>query len=198
MLPSSAGGNGLFSPGNGAGGEIKLDQARRNTASARPDCRHLLFIPLIIVILDQILKTVMVQWIGPQSDTHRWELAGRLLAFEYLENRGAAFGILPGKTELLTAISIMLSGFGIAMMWRELNKHPLTAVAIGMVVGGAIGNVIDRIRLGYVVDFIAVGVWPKFNLADAAITVGVVLLLWSAIDDERAAMPGNQGVKTDG
>lgn len=169
-----------------------------NSAGFHPRPWLLVLIPVVIVVLDQLLKAVMVQWIGPQSSVHRWELAGRFLAFEYLENRGAAFGIMPDQTELLTALSIALTVFGIAVMWREARAHPLTALAIGMVVGGAVGNIIDRIRLGYVVDFIAVGIWPKFNLADAMITVGVVLLLWSAIDDERAATPENQGVKTDG
>lgn len=174
------------------------DAPGRNSASSHPSPRLLFLIPVVIVMLDQLLKAVMVQWIGPGSTVHRWELAGRFLAFEYLENRGAAFGIMPSQTDLLTAMSIVIAGFGMVLMWREASTHPFTAIAIGMVVGGAIGNIIDRIRLGYVVDFIAVGEWPKFNLADAMITAGIVLLLWSALNDERSAARGNQGVKTDG
>lgn len=161
------------------------DAPGRRSPSTRPKFPLLASLPILIVVLDQLLKAVMVQWLGPESTLHRWELAGSFLAFEYLENRGAAFGILPNQTELLTVLSIGIAVAGIALMWRESRAHPFMVIAIGMVVGGAVGNIIDRIRLGYVVDFIAVGVWPKFNLADAMITMGVLLLLGSTVQEER-------------
>jgi signal peptidase II len=172
------------------------DAPRRRSASTRPKFPLLVLLPILIVVLDQMLKVVMVRWIGPESTPHRWELAGSFLAFEYLENRGAAFGIFPNQTEMLTVLSTGIAAAGIALMWRESRAHPFMAIAIGMVVGGAIGNIIDRIRLGYVVDFIAVGVWPKFNLADATITMGVVLLLWSTVQEERRDTRSNQGINT--
>lgn len=172
------------------------DAPGRRFASNRPRFPLLVLLPILIVALDQLLKTVMVQWLGPESVLHRWELAGSFLAFEYLENRGAAFGILPNQTELLTVLSIGIAIAGIALMWRESRAHPLMAIAIGMVVGGAAGNIIDRIRLGYVVDFIAVGVWPKFNLADAMITIGVLILLWSTVQEELRDTRSNQGINT--
>jgi signal peptidase II len=158
----------------------------------RIDRRLLVGLPVVIVILDQLLKILFSSWLGPEAETHRWELAGNALAFEYVENRGAAFGILPEQTGLLTALSILIAGFGVTLMWREAKSHPITAIAIGMVVGGAIGNIVDRVRLGYVVDFIAVGTWPKFNLADSMITIGVLLLIWSSIRDERSVQSGNR------
>jgi signal peptidase II len=173
------------------------DTPRRRSVSLHPKFSLLVLLPILIVVLDQLLKAVMVQWIGPESTLNRWELAGRFLAFEYLENRGAAFGILPNQTELLTVLSIGIAATGIPVMWRESRAHPSMAIAIGMVIGGAIGNIIDRIRLGYVVDFIAVGVWPKFNLADAMITMGVLLLLWSTVQEERRDTRSNQGINTD-
>jgi len=151
------------------------------------DRRLLVLIPLTIVLLDQVLKLLITAWLGPDASSHRWELAGDFLAFAYVENRGAAFGILPEQTGLLTAISILISGFGLTLMWREAREHPVTALAIGLVVGGALGNIVDRIRLGYVVDFVAVGEWPRFNLADSMVTIGVILLLWSSLNDERTA-----------
>lgn len=154
-------------------------------ASRRLDRRLLLLLPVAIVVLDQLTKAVISDWLGPGAGAHRWEMAGRALAFEYLENRGAAFGILPEQTGLLAALSILISGFGLVVMWREARHHPLTAIAIGMIVGGAVGNIVDRLRLGYVVDFVAVGTWPKFNLADSMISIGVVVLIASSINDER-------------
>lgn len=153
-----------------------------------PSYRYLLWLlPVTIIVFDQIVKEVMVAWLGPQADSHRWELVGDLIAFQYLENTGAAFGMLPDQTGLLAAISIVIivaCGF---LIWRDFKHHPLGALAIAMVAGGAIGNMIDRIRLGYVVDYVAVGGFPKFNIADSAITIGIVLLLWSVVRDERAA-----------
>lgn len=151
------------------------------------DRRLLMLIPATIVLLDQALKLLMTAWIGPDASSHRWELAGNVLAFAYVENRGAAFGIMPEQTGLLTAVSILISGFGLTLMWREAETHPRTALAIGLVVGGALGNIVDRLRLGYVVDFVAVGSWPRFNLADSMVTIGVILLIWSSLNDERTA-----------
>jgi lipoprotein signal peptidase len=64
-----------------------------------------------------------------------------------------------------------------------LAFHYAVVVSLGLLLGGAFGNLIDRIRLGYVVDFVAVGVWPKFNVADSAITVGVALLALQLMTD---------------
>ena len=62
---------------------------------------------------------------------------------------------------------------------------PALAASLGLLAGGALGNLIDRLRLGHVVDFVAVGVWPKFNVADAAVSLGVLLLVWHGLSEER-------------
>lgn len=151
------------------------------------DRRWIYAVPVVIIVLDQILKRIISSWLGPGADTHRWELFGNAVAFEYVENRGAAFGILPEQTEILTVVSIAISIFAVVVMHREMSQHPLSALAIGMIVGGAVGNIIDRIWHGFVVDFVAVGAWPRFNLADSMITIGIVLLLVSSFRDERSA-----------
>lgn len=152
-----------------------------------PSARGRVFlIPLVIVALDQVLKSVMTGWLGPDARFHRHDLIGDSVAFQYVENRGAAFGILPEQTGLLTAIAIVIVVFAVGVMWKESRSNLLATVAIGMVVGGALGNIVDRLRLGYVVDFIAVGQFPKFNLADSMVTIGVVLLLLASFREERA------------
>lgn len=133
--------------------------------------------PLGIIVLDQLLKVLMVAWIGPDAEHHRVDVLGEQIGFEYVENTGAAFGILTSATGALAGISLLIAAGGVFMLWREHRRDPLATLAIGMVVGGALGNVIDRIFRGYVVDFVAVGGFPRFNLADSAITVGVLLLL---------------------
>ncbi|HVL25732.1 MAG TPA: signal peptidase II [Thermomicrobiales bacterium] len=145
------------------------------------DRRLLYLLPAVVLLADQLLKLVMIAWIGRGAETHRWELAGRLVAFEYVENYGAAFGILPGQTALLTVVAVAITIGCVLLMRREAQSHPVAAIAIGLIVGGALGNLLDRVRLGYVVDFIAIGIWPKFNLADTMISIGIVLMLWSGM-----------------
>lgn len=142
-------------------------------------------VPAVLIVIDQLLKIVFVSWIGPNADQHRIDLIGDFLAFEYVENRGAAFGIMNSATEALAAVSLLIAGGGLVMLWREHRERPVAALAIALVVGGAIGNVIDRMYRGYVVDFMAVGAFPRFNLADAAISIGVLLLLVAMVREDR-------------
>jgi signal peptidase II len=142
-------------------------------------------LPAALIVFDQLLKVAIVAWIGPDANRQRVEIAGDVLAFEYVENTGAAFGIMPSATGALAVVSLLIAAGGIFMLWKEHRSNPLAAFAIALVVGGAIGNVIDRIYRGYVVDFLAVGAFPRFNLADSAITIGVVLLLVAMMRDGR-------------
>ncbi|MCO5219865.1 MAG: signal peptidase II [Thermomicrobiales bacterium] len=145
--------------------------------------RFLWLVSLIlgIALLDQLLKRAMIRLIGPDADQHRVEVLGRLFAFEYLENRGAAFGLFQSATALFAAVAIIAIGVGLFFVWRFAGRDLPMAVAICLIVGGAMGNAVDRIVRGYVVDYVAVGRFWKFNLADACISVGAVLLfilLW--------------------
>lgn len=146
-----------------------------------------LAIILGLLVVDQVSKAVIHQWIGPSASDHRKELIGPIVALEYVENSGAAFGVLPSQASILAIASIAIVALGLAMIWREAGSDPWVAVAIALVVGGAVGNIVDRIRLGYVVDFIAIGVWPKFNVADSAVTVGVLLIVWRMFVGQPAA-----------
>lgn len=136
-----------------------------------------------IALFDQIVKSAIVSWIGPDQPFQRWELAGRLVAFEYVENAGAAFGMLAGRVWLLSLLALVVALAFLILFWRDLPRSVLLRTSVGLVLGGAIGNLLDRVRLGYVVDFVAIGVWPKFNIADSAITIGLALLAFSAFLD---------------
>lgn len=138
---------------------------------------------LVVVLVDQSVKRWMVEWIGPGNDSHRVEMLGSLVAFEYLENRGAAFGLFAQSTLILAVISVVIIGIGIGSLIHFARHEFWLAASIALILGGAIGNAIDRFVRGFVVDFIAIGSFWKFNLADSAITLGVVfsfLLLWQA------------------
>jgi signal peptidase II len=134
-----------------------------------------------------MVKWVMTAWIGPDASAHRIDLIGSFLAFEYVQNSGAAFGILAGQPLLLAVFAVLASGLFIGMMRSTLRRHPLVPIAVGLVLGGALGNLLDRLRLGYVVDFIAVDRFPRFNVADSAITIGLLLMAWTALREEDSA-----------
>ena len=141
----------------------------------------ILVVILSVVVLDQIAKSVIVEWIGPDAPERRADVIGTWVAFEYVENTGAAFGILRGQTWLLSILALLVATGFVAMFWSHLPTDRLLRLSVALVIGGAIGNLIDRVRLGYVVDFMAVGAWPRFNVADSAITIGIVLLAWTVL-----------------
>lgn len=140
------------------------------------------------LVIDQGSKALVVQWFGPASERHHLALLGSLLAIEYVENTGAAFGILKGRTWLLSAAALGIVGWFVFVYGRMLPESRILQCAVGLILGGAVGNLIDRLRMGYVVDFIAVGPWPRFNAADSAITVGLLLLFVTLWRDESNGM----------
>jgi len=102
------------------------------------------------------------------------------LYFSYVQNTGAAFGMLRGQQ----TVFIICSALIIVWIAREFLVEPglsaWTRWGYALVLGGAAGNLIDRVRFGHVIDFIDLRVWPVFNVGDSAITVGVALLVWHA------------------
>lgn len=144
-------------------------------------------IALVVASADQGSKVAIGAAIGPRAPTSSIDVVGPWLTLEYAENRGVAFGLLAGIGPVLSWV-IMLIVVGLLVHFAQ-TKQPARweVVGIGLVAGGAIGNLIDRLRLGYVVDFIAVGRWPNFNVADSAITIGVTLLLWGHLAAGRHA-----------
>lgn len=135
-----------------------------------------LLVAIVVTALDQGTKVLVVGALGPGQPRHRSEVVPGLIDLHYVENRGAAFGILRGAGDLLAFLALAVLVFLVVAYRRIASSSPLGAVGIGLIGGGAIGNLLDRLRLGYVVDFVAIGPWPNFNLADSAITVGVLLL----------------------
>jgi signal peptidase II len=97
--------------------------------------------------------------------------------FTYILNKGAAFGILENQRWFFLFIAIAL--FILYFIFRKrLPSHPLVTCGVGLLLGGALGNALDRFFQGAVTDFFDLRVWPVFNIADMGIVVGVCLLLW--------------------
>lgn len=142
---------------------------------------------LAVVVMDQVTKALVRRDL-PLYETH--EIIPGLLALVHGRNRGMAFGFLSGGGLPAQAAVLAVLSAGVLLLvlshWRRLADGPvLLRTALSLVAGGAVGNLIDRIRLGYVTDFVHVywrhHQWPDFNVADSAITVGIVLLLVDAV-----------------
>ncbi|MDQ3045823.1 MAG: signal peptidase II, partial [Chloroflexota bacterium] len=141
----------------------------------------LLLILAAVVCLDQASKALVVGWIGPAADQHRFDLVSSILAIEYVENTGGAFGLLRDFGGAIVPLALLVVAVIVVVYARAHRPDVWTTFGIALLLGGAIGNLIDRVRQGFVIDFIAVGVWPRFNFADSAITLGIGLGAWRVL-----------------
>lgn len=132
---------------------------------------------LIVVLLDQVSKQFF--WILGQN----FDVIDGVLKITLIRNTGAAFGMLQGGRVFLIISSVIASIFIIFLAQRIPEKERAKQVFLGMILGGALGNLIDRLYPGSVIDFINMGIgsyrWPFYNVADSAVTVGGILLIIS-------------------
>lgn len=160
---------------------------------------------LLIIIVDQLTKMWVLDALsmlapdGQLIDREMWAyrsipMLGSVFRLTFVLNDGASFGLFGGGSGrwILSAFSIVVSG--VLASWALRTDRRLLITAIGLVMGGALGNVIDRIRFGGVVDFLdfsGTGLFPWiFNVADSAISVGVVLLIIDSLMSDRARPVG--------
>ncbi|MGB1548070.1 MAG: signal peptidase II [Alphaproteobacteria bacterium] len=148
-----------------------------------------LWIASAILILDQAIKWWLLHHVFTAPDTA--PVLSPFLNLVRVWNEGISFGILGGE-EALPPLTLVLITFSIAfilMIWLGRTRRPWICWGLGLIIGGALGNAVDRLRYGAVFDFLdfhAFGAhWPAFNLADAAITVGVALILIDALLERR-------------
>ena len=158
-----------------------------------------LWIAGAIVALDQVTKALVDRYMD-LHDSHT--LIEGLARLTYVQNRGAAFGILsdadlPYQSVLFSLISILALGAIAVYAWKLPITSRLPQLALALIMGGAVGNLLDRMRLGYVIDYVDVywgrHHWPAFNVADSAISIGVALLVLDILKnpqpDSEAQMP---------
>jgi signal peptidase II len=177
----------------------------REWLSPRARGRWLLFfgIAAAVVILDQLSKawvashysiaSVLAQ---PGATGGPTQVIGDWVRIAVTHNTGGIFGLLGDSAIILGLASLVVIGFIVAYEARAgVISHPILTVALGLLLGGAIGNLIDRLRLGYVVDWVDMGIgntrWYTFNVADAAISISLVLLIAiSILGDRITPSPG--------
>ena len=137
---------------------------------------------LLVITADQLTKILWVESYGEGEVIYRLGF----LQFTHVQNTGASFGIFQGHSFTLMIVDIVGIVLLLAMALYIYRRIPYLVslpniIAFGLVLGGTAGNLIDRLRLEHVTDFIDVGFWPVFNIADSAVTIGAIIIIFSLI-----------------
>ncbi|MGN0536943.1 MAG: signal peptidase II [Acutalibacteraceae bacterium] len=126
-------------------------------------------------VLDQIFKELVLAYVVPVGSI---EVIPSLFSLVYTENRGVAFGLFQNTTWLFAIVTVLIIAFLLFFYQKYKFKSKLIITAMGLVIGGGIGNLIDRIFRGYVIDFLSVSFFPPVcNFADYCVVVGAVILI---------------------
>jgi len=137
----------------------------------------LFFVVLAIIFIDQLAKySILIYARGG------FFVIPQILSLEIHKNPGVAFGLALPESTIIILITIILS----SLVWcrykkRKVENFGLGNIGFGLIIGGAISNLIDRLRFSYIIDFINLRPWSVFNIADVAIVVGVILLAWNVL-----------------
>ena len=130
-----------------------------------------------LVFLDQFSKNFVSQIVPPGDSI---DIVNNIFSITLVHNAGAAFGIFRNQTAFFVVVSVLAIVSILTYIIRSgARNNFLRNTALSLVLGGAVGNLIDRLRFGYVIDFLDFKVWPVFNIADSAITIGAFLLIIS-------------------
>jgi len=142
----------------------------------------LLAVVFAAVVADQVTKQIVVSMLDLGDSVH---LAGPL-EIRHVTNPGIAFGLFSSWATAVTILTAVAVGWMLFYFARAGARHPVLPVALGLLIGGSLANLIDRLRLGHVTDFIDLRFWPAFNLADTFIVVGVAVLFGALVLTDRS------------
>jgi signal peptidase II len=155
--------------------------AERSLAAGPVQWVFLVAVALAAAFADQLTKHVVASQLALDESVH---VLGPL-SIHHVQNSGIAFGLFASATFV---VIVLTTAAVVWMLWffaRSGQRHPVLPVALGLVIGGSVSNLIDRVRLGHVTDFLDLRYWPAFNLADTFICVGVVILLVTLVAADR-------------
>jgi signal peptidase II len=145
----------------------------------------MLAVAVVAIVADQVTKRAIEQQLV-LDQTHK-VFPG--LSITRVRNSGIAFGILPGRIGVVSILTVVAVAWMLVHFARSGSRHVLFPVALGLLVGGSLSNLIDRVAHGHVTDFIDISHWPTFNLADTFIVIGVVLLVYGLWRLDREEPP---------
>lgn len=169
--------------------QVVKERAKNNLVLHTSICYNILGVIIMFYIFIMVLITLdqAIKFLVNNSLSYGQSIPviKNIFHFTYVRNSGAGFGILQGHRELLIIVSIIIISILLIYRYKTANDRFLD-IAMALIIGGAIGNLIDRIRYSYVIDYLDFRIWPVFNLADSAVVVGVgilIIYLWQLEED---------------
>lgn len=167
--------------GSATNGLAPVSVAERSLAAGLSQWAGLLAVVAAAVVGDQVTKHIVTSALRPDESVH---VLGPL-AIHRVQNSGIAFGLFSSATAVVALATAIAVGWMFAFFTRSGARHPVLPAALGLLIGGSLSNLVDRVRLGYVTDFLDLGWWPAFNLADSFIVIGVAILLGALVVSDR-------------
>ena len=162
-------------------GLAAVSVAERSLSADATQWLSLCLVVTAAVVADQVTKHVVASQLALDDEV---SVVGPF-SIHHVQNSGIAFGLFSGATAIVILLTAIAVGWMVVFFARSGARHPVLPVALGLLIGGSISNLADRVRLGHVTDFLDLRYWPAFNLADVCIVVGVVLLLGTMLSGER-------------
>jgi signal peptidase II len=167
---------------NGDSGVTESSDVSLRAESSSLGLPHLLLLMSFIALVDQIVKAIVVRNLHLHESI---SVLPGILTITRIHNSGIAFGLFPGMPDIFMVVTLISM---LAVLYFYLSVNPrgiLLTIGCGLIMGGALGNLIDRFRFKYVVDFVYFSFWPAFNVADSAVTIGVALLMITFFRGEK-------------
>jgi signal peptidase II len=149
-----------------------VSSAERSLAARAQQWAGLGAVVLAAIAADQLTKLIVASELSLDEGLH---VVGPF-SIHHVQNSGIAFGLFASATPVVTVLTALAVGWMLLFFARSGSRHPVLPVALGLLIGGSTSNLIDRIRLGHVTDFLDLRYWPAFNLADSFIVIGVGIL----------------------
>jgi len=169
--------------GSSTNGLSPVSSASRSLAAGPAQWLALVAVSLSAIAADQATKHVVVSQLALGERAH---VIGPF-SIHHLQNSGIAFGLFASATAVVIVLTAIAVGWMLVFFARSGARHPILPAALGLVIGGSVSNLADRVRLGHVTDFLDFRYWPAFNLADSFIVIGVAILLAALLfSDQRS------------
>ena len=160
---------------------VPVSAAQRSLGAESAQWLALGVVALTATAADQVTKVLVAGTLTLDEELH---VLGPF-SIHHVRNSGIAFGLFASATPIVTALTAIAVGWMLLFFARSGARHPALPAALGLLIGGSVSNLADRVRLGYVTDFLDVRYWPAFNLADSFIVAGVALLLLALVLADR-------------
>ncbi len=167
--------------GSRTNGLAPVSVAQRSLGAEPAQWLGLAAVAIAAVVADQLTKYVVSTELALDDAVHVFGP----FSIHHVQNSGIAFGLFSSATAIVTVLTAVAVCWMLVFFARSGSRHPVLPAALGLLIGGSVSNLLDRVRLGHVTDFLDFQRWPAFNLADTFIVVGVTILLLALVAADR-------------